>query len=90
MSNPRAKAERSLAKDIRQGVVEQRPLKPKARSSKGGKPWKLEWTVFGRAFVSGSYKTQEQAEEAKARQERKGLSGLRVFLKGGEKDAPEK
>lgn len=31
MSNPRAKTERSKAKDIRQGVVEQQPLKPPSK-----------------------------------------------------------
>jgi hypothetical protein len=50
MSDARAKAERSKAKDMRQGVIEQKPIIPKAKV-KVDKPfivckwWK--WRIFG-------------------------------------------
>lgn len=34
MSNPRAKAERSAAKDVRQGITEQRPVSSKTKNRK--------------------------------------------------------
>lgn len=45
MSNPRAKAERAKAKDIRQGKIEQRGALPKNRKQKADKPYSV-WTYW--------------------------------------------
>ena len=65
MSDPRAKAERSKAKDIRQGVIEQRPVSSgKAKK----KPWVLlgNWVLLRlrQDCVLGRYATKRHAEQA--------------------------
>lgn len=65
MSNPRAKAERSKAKDIRQGITEQRPVSSKSQKKK---PWvvRANWTgVFSHREVAiGRYAKFGDAEKA--------------------------
>lgn len=66
MSNPRAKAERSKAKDIRQGITEQRPV---TASKQKKKPWVVRamWeTRFlpWRDVVIGRYAKLSDAEKA--------------------------
>lgn len=78
MSNARAKAERSHAKDLRQGVVEQRPV-----SSGDKKKKKKQWAVrvdYGGIFskmwgreggtVIGKYASRAAAEQAAKSAER--------------------
>jgi hypothetical protein len=70
MSDPMAKASRSRAKDIRQGVTEQRPTLPKRH--KVCKPWRVVviYTPSAvcyrnvRPWCSGRYETQEAANKA--------------------------
>lgn len=66
MSNPRAKAERSKAKDIRQGVTEQRPVSSKSQKKK---PWvvRADWVLQWRddfEVVIGRYAKLSDAEKA--------------------------
>ncbi len=68
MSDPRAKAERSRAKDLRQGVVEQRPV---SSSKAKKKPWVLvgEWAFLrlrpaSKECVLGRFATKRDAEKA--------------------------
>lgn len=66
MSDPRAKAERSKAKDLRQGITEQRPV---SASKAKKKPWTVRalfapaW-LGGRDVVIGRYAKQADAEKA--------------------------
>lgn len=78
MSNPRAKAERSKAKDIRQGIEEQRPVGGKSR--KGAKPYKLVGSMWlWENAIFGRYKTLIQAEQALASyQKKRHYSNLRI------------
>lgn len=71
MSNKLIKAERSRAKDIRQGVIEQTPTPSKDR--KGAKPYKIVGTFMDRELTVGRYKTLAQAQEALHNMERKKL-----------------
>jgi hypothetical protein len=66
MSDPRAKAERSRAKDLRQGIVDQRPVSSKSSKKK---PWvvRADWTVpwpRDRETVIGRYAKLSDAEKA--------------------------
>lgn len=65
MSDPRAKAERSKAKDIRQGITEQRPVSSKSQKKK---PWvvRANWAgVFHwRETLIGRYAKLSDAEKA--------------------------
>jgi len=66
MSNPRAKAERSKAKDLRQGIVEQRPVSSKSAKKKPWvvrADWVLRWTCE-RGIVIGRYAKHSDAEKA--------------------------
>lgn len=66
MSDPRTKSERSKAKDIRQGIVDQRPVS----SSKKKKPmWIVrgEWAIWmDREITIGKYPKLADAEKALA------------------------
>lgn len=66
MSNARAKAERSKAKDIRQGITEQRPVSSKSQKKK---PWvvRADWApkwLSRREVVIGRYAKFGDAEKA--------------------------
>lgn len=66
MSNPRAKAERSKAKDIRQGITEQRPVSSKSQKKKR---WvvRADWETRilpWREIVIGRYAKLGDAEKA--------------------------
>lgn len=66
MSNPRAKAERSKAKDIRQGITEQRAVSSKSPKKK---PWvvRAEWVLRwlgNHEVVIGRYAKLSDAEKA--------------------------
>lgn len=66
MSDPRAKAERSKAKDIRQGITEQRPVTANKQKKK---PWvvRADWETrwfAGRELVIGRYAKLSDAEKA--------------------------
>jgi hypothetical protein len=70
MSNPRTKAERSKAKDIRQGVTEQRPLGRKS-TVKAHKPIQVECKWINPTWRENKewrnwkkYRTIEEAETA--------------------------
>lgn len=78
MSNARVKAERSKAKDIRQGIEEQRPVHAKSR--KGAKPYRLVGDFYvWQNYVFGKYKTLAQAEQALATHSRRSnYANLRI------------
>lgn len=66
MSNPRAKAERSKAKDLRQGITEQRPVTASKRKKKA---YTLRVTMvwFNKQlarYTVGNYATLRDAEKA--------------------------
>lgn len=66
MSNPRAKAERSKAKDIRQGIAEQRPVSSKSQKKKQWLVracWVLKW-LDDQEVVIGRYAKLSDAEKA--------------------------
>ena len=75
MACPVAKAERSKAKDLRQGVKDQRARPPKARGAKQDKPVRVYryfarmggWSDWGKKFA-----TVEQAEAWIAKEMRSG------------------
>jgi hypothetical protein len=84
MSNPRAKAERSAAKDIRQGITEQRPV---SVNSKKRLRYKLVGDIefeysamFNRKdYCIGKYEKLSDAEKAlKANQKKSYYKNLRI------------
>lgn len=90
MSNPWTKAERSLAKDIRQGVVEQRPALSKGKSRGGSKPYSVTGKFFDREFSLGRYATLDDAMKAvSARLRKSPYHGIRLFGPEGEIDLPD-
>lgn len=78
MSNARVKAERSKAKDIRQGIEEQRPVSSKSR--KGAKPYRLVGDFYvWHDYTFGRYKTRAHAEQALATNSKKSMyNNLRI------------
>lgn len=72
VSNPLAKAERSAAKDLRQGIKEQRPLKPKARK-KVDLPVSLYRLLGSGWFRWGRYRTREDAQKVVDKDNRTGV-----------------
>lgn len=83
MANKRAKQERSAAKDIRQGVTEQRPV---SSNKKKKKTYRLVGDFgiegerfFFRDYSFGKYSSLKQAEDALASHEKKKYtSNLRI------------
>ena len=80
MSDPRTKAERSHAKDIRQGVVEQRPV---TANKKKKKKWivRADWKIailHGRETVVGRYATLDAATKAAAAAEKSFYTNVRI------------
>lgn len=61
MSDPRAKAERSAAKDARQGIVEQRGVIPKAKRAQKDKPWRVMYPGWGRNDAWARYSCPDLA-----------------------------
>lgn len=78
MSDARTKAERSLAKDKRQGVVEQKPVHAKDKKHK--KPYTILGTIWHwNDYSIGHYLTLKDAEKALENFQKKSLySNLRI------------
>jgi hypothetical protein len=83
MSDSKFKAERSAAKNARQGVVEQRPTHG-SKSHKGKKPYELRGTFWWfKDFSIGKYATLEDAEKSLATHlKRKSYNDLRIVGPG--------
>ena len=72
MSDPKTKAERSKAKDIRQGIIEQKPIKAKSKKNKPfsifvvlNMPWLHGYDLDAKKpFRYGRYSTREAADQA--------------------------
>lgn len=87
MSDPRAKAERSKAKDIRQGVIEQKPHSPKIKHKPGDlKPWQV--LYLGRYFTHGSkpwawakFRTRLEAERYIEKESRSRTGAISGYLR---------
>lgn len=79
MSDPRTKAERSLAKDIRQGVIDQRAGLG-ARAKKKKYAIRGVWSMWGdRPVVVGRYASLKDAQKALEVASKKGYySNLRI------------
>ncbi len=79
MSDPRTKAERSHAKDIRQGIVDQRPV---TANKKKKKKWivRADWkiAVWRRETVIGRYATLDAATKAAAAAEKSFYTNVRI------------
>jgi len=91
VSDPRTKAERSLAKDIRQGVVEQRPVGSKGKSRGAAKPYAIKGSFFRwKEHVVGRYASLDDALKALSAYRRKALyHGIKLFGPDGEISPPE-
>lgn len=78
MSDARTKAERSLAKDKRQGVVDQKPVHAKDKKHK--KPYAVVGSIWmWKDFAIGHYFTLKDAEKALENYQKKALySNLRI------------
>jgi hypothetical protein len=83
MSNARVKAESSAFKDIRQGIVEQRPASG-SKSHKGKKPYELRGTFWTWTNYSiAKFATLADAEKSLAiHLKRKNYSNLRIVGPG--------
>lgn len=80
MSDPRTKAERSHAKDIRQGIVDQRPV---SSNKKKKKKWivRAEWKIAvwnRRETVVGRYASLDAATKAAAAAEKSFYTNVRI------------
>lgn len=63
MSDPVAKAERSKAKDLRQGITEQRERSARKKKPKD-KPFRVMWKshLFREAWCAAKFATRKEAE----------------------------